>query len=95
MEERSPTAENWEWTEKTDRKVWELSCSSHLVSSIRQRGYIKTFTQLRGKNTGGLVGFRALKMEFLVNGEPLVVENAAAESSAEDPETGLGTVGME
>lgn len=34
-------------------------------------------------------------MEFLANGEALVVENAAAESSAEDPETGLVTVGME
>lgn len=56
---------------------------------------MKTFTQLRGENTWGLVGFRALKLGFLVNGEALVVENAAAESSAEDPETGLVSVGME
>lgn len=94
-EERSPAAEDWEWTEKTDRKVWELSYSSHLVPSIRKCGYIRTCTQLRGEDTWGLVGFRALKMELLVNGEAPVVENAAAESSAEDPETGLGTVGME
>lgn len=29
-------------------------------------------------------------MEFMVNGKIPVVENTAAESSAEDPETGLG-----
>lgn len=40
------------------------------------------------------MGLRALKMEFLVNGKTPVVENTAAESSAEDPEIGLGMIGM-
>lgn len=34
-------------------------------------------------------------MEFMVNGKISIVENTAAESSAEDPETGLGMTGTE
>lgn len=40
------------------------------------------------------MGFRALEAEFLVNSKIPVVENTVAESSTEDPETGLGMTGM-
>jgi len=40
------------------------------------------------------VGFRAPETEFLANGKIPVAENAVAESSTEDPETGLGMTGM-
>lgn len=70
------------------------SCGSPPFHSHPSEATQRSFTQLREDSTWGLVGFRALEAEFLVNSKMPVVENTVAESSTEDPETGLGMTGM-